>query len=181
MSATRAGAPRPGRPRDKGNIPPADDPRRELPPRCPEDTPGSIPVDRAAHSPTGDEGHRPGPGQNEHYHPLCVECPAVGQGATDLVGVRRRLGRQARAALRATAREDGAPGARAHPDPEPVPLVPATVVRLVGSLGHDDPRSPGGRSPGRSAGPPEYSGGRRRRSRAPFPESVTRGPPRAAV
>ncbi len=58
-----------------------------------------------------------------------------------------RSGSEARATLASTVREDRAAGARAHPQPKAVRLVPATVVWLERALAHE-----GGSTMGTAAG-----------------------------
>ena len=61
----------------------------DLSPRGPQDAPGSVAEHRATDPPAGDEGRRPGPGGDKHYHPLSVKCPAGREGPRDPTGVRR--------------------------------------------------------------------------------------------
>lgn len=76
-----------GRPGDQCDVVSIPNPGRELPPRCPEDSPGPVAVDRAADAATGHRRDRPRARHNEHYHPLSVERPAGGQDTCDIVAL----------------------------------------------------------------------------------------------
>lgn len=80
------------------------------------------------------------------------------EGGRHATIARDALGGQPRPALRAAAREDLATRSRTHPDPEAVRLRAATVVGLVGPLGHGRCSRDGARRnvPG---APREYTGG----------------------
>ena len=83
-----------------------------------------------------DQGSTAGPPPRPHG---AAEGGAVAQpvvGGEHWTEVRARSDREALAALAATRGDDGAAGAGAHPQSEPVHLVATTVVRLVRALAH---------------------------------------------
>jgi hypothetical protein len=85
--------------------------------------------------------------------------------------------RQALAALAATCRQDRAPGAGAHAQPESVHLVAAAVVRLVRTLAHDiSPMGQGRVTPALRSDRPLASGGADGNDRGPVVSTGTARP-----